>query len=111
MNKNIWNKSIDEINRIAFYTIENILIDINNIYLDELIILSNYRTRKYKFKKNNNNKTISLSKYLKSQHGSFTNFLDSYDRFMIHIDGDNKKISINNNIHNIDKKNEWVIVN
>jgi hypothetical protein len=104
-----WNLPKNKINKLAYDTMSELLEDNNKIDINELILSINIKTRNSIFKKNNK-KSTTITSYLKIEFGSFTKFIDLYDKFGICKSYDKIYIILNKNSYS-DELSDWIIVN
>ena len=106
--KTQWNFTKNKINKIAYDNVLEILQDKEKIDINELISSLNIRTRNLIFKKNTN-KSTNITTYLSIEFGSFTKFIDNYDKFGLCNQNNKLFIILNDNKRN--EYNDWIIVN
>jgi len=78
-----WNISKEKGSNFIYNLIDKILLEKidHSIEIEELLFLLNNRTKNIDFLNNNNKKNIN--NFIKTVFGSLTNFIDSYDHFVI----------------------------
>ena len=106
-----WNINLEETLNLAFETIKEILKEEkdNTIYFDKLIFLLNTRTKNTKIKKDN--KSITISKFLKFCSNGVLQFIYKYDDFFVIKNKGKIKIRLNNKEKLFNEFDDWIFIN
>tara|TARA_A100001015_G_scaffold296290_1_gene376380 strand:+ start:1393 stop:1740 length:348 start_codon:yes stop_codon:yes gene_type:complete len=104
-----WNISYDEGINVAYETIKDILKENNSIDFNNLIFLLNSRTKTMKIKKDN--KTITISKFLKFCTKGVLQFIRNYDDFFVENNKGKIFIHLNNKEKLFNEFDDWIFIN